>query len=322
MPGALITGATGFVGSHLVDRLLACGWRVRCTVRRTSDVTWLSGKSIEPVEGDLREGAGLVRAMAGVDVVFHLAGVLSAPTLPMYRAGNWRVARNVVEAAVGAGVRRLVHVSTLAAAGPSRDGRPVDEETPCAPISKYGLSKLEGEREVWKHRAEIGVTVIRPPAVYGPRDRGLRDLFRILAAGVQPVLGGPKFVSIIHVDDLVRGIVDAAEHPKAVGEVFFVANERAHSFSELMGWIAGAAGRAPVRLYVHDEVLRFFGSVAESLPLGRGSVFTRDKALEMTQARWVCSAQKARRLLGWRARVPIEEGLRATMAWYRGAGWI
>ncbi len=288
---ALVTGATGFVGSHVVDALLARGHRVRCTVRRTSDLAWLAGKPHEAVEGDLRDGRALDRAMEGVDAVYHVAGVLSAASLAKYRAGNWQATKHVCDAAVRARVRRLVQVSSLAATGPSNGRPPVDEETPCAPISMYGRTKLDGEREAWRHRDAIEVAAVRPPAVYGPRDRGLLDMFKLLGSGVRPAIGGPKRLSIVHVEDLARGIVEVGEHPRAAGEVFFLCNERTHSFDELMGFILAGLGRGAVRVPVPDRVVRLLGRVAEkALPLlGKGGLFSHDKAVEMTQRAWTCS---------------------------------
>lgn len=321
---ALLTGATGFVGSHLLDQLLSRKYHVRCTVRATSSRAWLKGKSIEPVEVDLRTGRGLERAMDGVRVVFHVAGVLRAPSIKEFRAGNWEASKRVVEAAVAARAQRIVHVSSLAVAGPSPDGSPVDETTPCAPISLYGKTKLEGEREVWKHRREIGVTIVRPPVVYGPRDRGLYDLYKVLAAGVWPIFSGSKYVSIVHVEDLVWGLIEAAEDPRAAGEIFFLSNPRPYAYAELMGLMLAALERRALRVPVPDRLVRLLGKVADAvLPwVGMDGMFTSDKALEMTQKYWVCSAIKAKRVFDWEARIPIERGLVQTLAWYRAEKWL
>jgi nucleoside-diphosphate-sugar epimerase len=321
---ALVTGATGFVGSHLADLLLARGDRVRVTVRRTSTLEWLEGKPVERVECDLREGAGLDRACEGVDVVFHVAGVVNARDEAAYRAGNWLATKRMAEAAVAAKVRRFVHVSSLAAAGPSPDGRPVTEEMECRPVSAYGRSKLEGEGEALRHRGECEVVVIRPPVVYGPRDHGLVEMYQVLRAGVKPSFGGDKYVSIVHVADLARGIALAGGHARAAGEVFHLSNEAFHSQSDVMDFILAGLERRAVRVPIPDRLVRFFGGVAEDAArmLGRHSMFNRDKAREMTQNAWVCSPAKAERLLGWRAEVEIEQGLRETLAWYRGRGIV
>lgn len=293
---ALVTGATGFVGSHLVDHLLGRGWRVSATVRSTSNLRWLPPR-VERIEADLRKPVTLPEA----DTVFHVAGSIRGD----YRAGNWLATKHVVE---GARCRRFVHVSSLAATGPGV----VDETSPCRPISEYGRTKLEGEREV---RKRPDATIVRPPVVYGSRDTGLLDLYRTLAKGLCPEIGGPKRISMIHVRDLVEGMVAAAETPG----VFFL-SERAYEMSHVMERILELLDRRAIRVRIPDRVVRFLGGVAESV--GISSMFNRDKAAEMTQAAWVCSAEKARRELGWSAKVGLDEGLRETIDWYRSRGLV
>jgi nucleoside-diphosphate-sugar epimerase len=324
MPQALLTGATGFVGSHLLDTLLARGWKVRCTVRATSDRRWVEGKPFEEVAGDLMHGTGLERAMAEVDAVFHVAGAIMAPSLEKFREGNWLASKRMIDAAVSARVKRFVHVSSLAVAGPSPAAEGVDESSACSPISAYGRTKLEGEQAVWARRDAVPVTIVRPPVVYGPRDRGLFELYKVLAAGVRPQIGGPKFVSIVHVDDLVRGIADAAERPEAAGEVFYMANDRSHAYAELMDLMLAGLDRGALRVPVPDRVVRLLGAVAEDVlaVVGKGGMFNRDKAREMTQKYWLCRSTKAKRVLGWEARVSIDAGLRETGAWYKREGWL
>jgi len=314
MPTALVTGASGFVGSHLVDRLLEKGYRVSAALRKASKVRWLEGKPVERVEvdftGDLR--------LPSCDILFHVAGVIRADTYEEYLAGNRDAARRAIE---GARAGRFVHVSTLAVAGP---GEKVDEATACEPISLYGRSKWEGEQEVWKRRDRVPVTVIRPPVVYGPRDFGLRDLYRTIAKGLRPEIGGRKTISLVHVSDLVDGMIRAAEAPEGANEVFYLANREPWAVDGLMDVIQGAIGRSALKVPIPDRVVRFLGAVVEdgARLAGKRSMFGRDKALEMTQKAWVCTAEKAGRLLGWQARVPLEAGMKETVAWYRGEGLL
>jgi nucleoside-diphosphate-sugar epimerase len=320
----LVTGATGFVGSHLVDALLKKGHRVRVTVRKTSKLAWLDGKPMERVEADLRDGRGLEAAMDGVDVAYHVAGVINAPREEDYRAGNWLATKHAIEAAVRAKVRRFVHVSSLAAGGPSKDGTPATEDREPAPVSVYGKTKLEGELEALRHRGEIEVAAARPPVVYGPRDTGLFDMYKVLTTGVKPQFGDEKFISIIHIDDLVPGLIACGEHPAAAGECFYLANEAWHAQGQVMDFILNALGKKAVGVGIPDRVLRFLGGVAEDTfkLLGKHSMFNRDKALEMTQRAWICSPAKAKQRLGWASQVDIEQGLKATLDWYRAQKWL
>jgi nucleoside-diphosphate-sugar epimerase len=307
MPAALVTGATGFVGSHLVDLLLERGWRVAALVRKSSNLRWLDGKSIEKVD----PGAA---PLPDCDVLFHVAGTIRADTYAEYLSGNRDLAVRVFDAARA---RRFVHVSSLAAAGP---GEGVDESMPCRPLSLYGRSKLEGEAEIWKRRDRIPVTVIRPPVVYGPRDFGLYDLYVTVSKGLRPEIGGPKRISIVHVRDLVEGIVGAAEAPAGANEVFYLSNPETVAISDVMGLVAGALGNRTLRVGIPDRVVRFLGAVVEDAAslVGKRSMFGRDKALEMTQKAWCCTSAKAERLLGWRARTPLGPGLKDAVEWYRG----
>ena len=311
MPAALVTGATGFVGSHLVDHLLEKGWHVADVVRKSSNLRWIEVKTSERIDPDQSP-------LPDCDVLFHVAGSIRADTYADYLAGNRDLAVKVFEAAR---TRRFVHVSSLAVAGP---GEEVDETTPCRPLSLYGRSKKEGEDEVWKRRERIPVTVIRPPVVYGPRDFGLFDLYRTVSKGLRPEIGGPKRISIVHVRDLVQGIVSAAESASGANEVFYLANEGRVEISEVMGIIARVLGNRTLRVGIPDRVVRFLGAVVEDAAslAGKRSMFGRDKALEMTQKAWCCSPAKAGRLLGWKARMPLEQGMAEAVAWYKSNGFL
>jgi nucleoside-diphosphate-sugar epimerase len=311
MRTALVTGATGFVGSHLVDVLLERGWRVAVTVRARSNLRWLEGKAIERVNDG-------TEPLPPCDVLFHVAGVIRADTYSDYLAGNRDLAVRVFETARA---KRFVHVSSLAVAGP---GDRVDETTPCTPISLYGKSKWEGESEVWKRRDRTAVTVIRPPVVYGPRDFGLYDLYRTVAKGLRPEIGGRKVISIIHARDLAEGVVRAGEAAEGANEVFYLANVDAVEVSAVLGIIERALGARTLRVGIPDRVVRFLGAVVEDSArlAGKRSMFGRDKALEMTQKAWCCSPGKAEKLLGWKARIPLEEGMRETANWYKNQGLL
>ena len=172
---------------------------------------------------------------------------------------------------------------------------------------------------MWKRRDRIPVTVVRPPVVYGPRDFGLFDLYRMVARGFRPEIGGRKVISIIHVRDLVDGIVRAGEAPAGAGEIFYLANEAAVEVSAVLGLIERALGKKALRVAIPDRVVRFLGAVVEggSRLAGKRILFGRDKALEMTQKAWVCLPAKAAKVLGWRARIPFPAGLEEAVRWYQ-----
>jgi nucleoside-diphosphate-sugar epimerase len=311
---ALVTGASGFVGSHLVDCLLERDYQVKILVRRTSNLRWLEGRPVDRVEADI----GGPLSLPFCDVVFHVAGVIRAGSWEGFLEGNRDLSRRVFE---GAHAARFVHVSSLAVAGP---GEGLDETVPCAPISLYGKSKWEGEQEVWRRRDRIPVTVIRPPVVYGPRDMGILDLYRVVRWGLSPRIGKGMVLSIVHVRDLVEGIALAAESPAAANEVFYMGHSRSETMAGILESIARAMRRRPFRVPVPDRVVRFLGGVTEDAArfLGRSPMFGRDKAAEMTQRAWSCSSAKARRILGWEASIPLDRGMVETMEWYRAHGLL
>lgn len=312
---ALVTGGTGFVGSHLVDELLARGWSVRCTVRSTSRLRWLEGKGVEAVKADLLDPAALPAAADGVDVVFHVAGVIKGETLADYRKGNVDATRNLLEATTK--VKRFVYVSSITACGPSPDGEPLTEDKPCAPVSLYGRSKAEAE-ELVKSRRATGLTIVRPPVVYGPRDEGMLDLYRTLARGMRPEIGGPKYTSLVHVRDLARGMI-LAGGDKGIGRTFFLSNREPVSFTELADLILKGMEKRAVPVPIPDRVVRFLGDLADGYSkwTGNGGLFSRDKAVEMTQKYWTCSPELAKRTLGWEATIDPAAGFKETLAWYR-----
>nr|NIP80739.1 NAD-dependent epimerase/dehydratase family protein [Gemmatimonadota bacterium]NIQ55904.1 NAD-dependent epimerase/dehydratase family protein [Gemmatimonadota bacterium]NIU79040.1 NAD-dependent epimerase/dehydratase family protein [Gammaproteobacteria bacterium]NIX45654.1 NAD-dependent epimerase/dehydratase family protein [Gemmatimonadota bacterium]NIY09955.1 NAD-dependent epimerase/dehydratase family protein [Gemmatimonadota bacterium] len=210
MAEILITGATGFVGSHLVEALARRGEGARALVRRTSDVSLLARYGIEPVVGDIDDFDSLRTALGDADTVLHLAAATRALDDDTFFRVNARGTRRLVDAMVAdGGGRRLVYLSSLAAVGPS-GGRPVRPDDEPRPLTAYGRSKLEGEREV-RDRTGLEGVVLRPPAVYGPRDRDLLTFFRLARRGVLPTVGPPgREVQLIHAADLASALLAAA----------------------------------------------------------------------------------------------------------------
>jgi nucleoside-diphosphate-sugar epimerase len=319
----VVTGATGFVGSHLVDALLAGGARVRCLVRATSRTDRLpAGVDLAPVSLD--DEQALRAAVAGAEVVFHVAGLIKALHADEYVRANVVGTRNLALACASAAPapRRRVLVSSQAAAGPAMPSRPADERDPPRPVSAYGHSKLAAERAALASAGPVEVAIARPSTVYGPRDRALRPLFRLVSLGVAPRLSVDPAVSLLYVDDLVRLLLALAEHPAAAGRTYFAAGP-ALRLSEIVALIGDGFGRRPRSIPVPDVALVAAGLAADGLSrlTGQARPFGRRKALEMLHGGWVCSPERAARELGFRALVGHADGFRATAAWYRRRGW-
>ncbi|MGH7719717.1 MAG: NAD-dependent epimerase/dehydratase family protein [Gemmatimonadaceae bacterium] len=319
---AFVTGGTGFVGSHLVESLLGAGWRVRCLVRHTSDRSWLPERRAEEVRGSLLDAGALEKGLDGVDTVFHLAGLTSARYPHEYATvnveGTWRLVAAVRARAPAA---TFLFCSTLAAAGPAPPGGAVIEADPPRPIGPYGTSKLEAERVV----AASGLrhVIVRPPTVYGPRDRDVLAMFRLAWLGLAPRLGPPaQRLSMVYVTDLVEGIRLAAQRA-APGSLYYLSGAT-HSWREVVQALSRLFDRRVRELGIPGPLARVAatGSRAIARVSGAKPLLTPERIMDMLQSSWACDDSRARAELGYSPRVTLEEGLRTTAAWYRTHGWL
>jgi nucleoside-diphosphate-sugar epimerase len=313
----LVTGGAGFIGSHLLEKLTASNRAVRCLARPRPGRSFPAG--VEVVAGDLVTGQGIDDALRGVDTVFHLAGVTKALRTEEYYAGNAKATENLAAAIRGRDIR-LVHVSSLAAIGPSRDGKPVSEDAEPRPLSHYGRSKLEAERIVRRLAPEA--VIVRPPVVYGPRDTDVFQLLKSISKGwVLDIAGAERWFSAIYVCDLVDGLIAAAG---ARGRTYFVAHPKPLSWTDFGATAAAILGRTPRVLRVPVPVAQVFGYGAEvwSRLTGKPGIISREKIREAQCEYWTCDTRRASEELGFEARTAVAEGLRETLAWYRQAGWL
>lgn len=317
---ALVTGANGFIGSHLCELLAREGHSVRGLVRRTSDLAWLSGVPVELVCGDIREPETLAAAVAGMDWVFHTAAVLRPRRMGDFDRVNCAGTRALAQAAADARVKRFVLFSSAAAGGPAvSPERPMDERTTAAPVSLYGKAKLRAEQALLELRGRLGSVILRFPAVYGPRDRDVLKMLRSISRGFLPVLGGT--FSVVHVADAARAALLAAERPVESGAVYYITDGGCHDYAEMARVAERLLGRKPLRVRVPRWLLHTAGWASENLTR-HGSVFNRDKALELSQECWVCSSEKARAELGFEPAHDLERGMDETFRWYREVKWL
>jgi len=325
-----ITGASGFVGSNLVDRLNQDGIVPFCLMRKTSSAANLSGAKYQAVEGDLSDPEKLKALMQDTDVIFHVAGAVTALNKEGFYRANVLGTKNLLEASRSAKkLKRFVLVSSLAAAGPSSPDQPKSESDIPAPVSDYGWSKLEGEKVALGFKEELPLTVVRPPAVYGPRDRGILTFFQIVNKGLLPELGWNstqiRKYSFIHVEDLVEGIYLAGkkiEFPS--GEIFFLSGSGEFQWGEAMALIAKGLGKKIIRLPLPFAALRVAAHACSGISrlTGNPLPFSSDKIKEIEAPSWTCSAEKARKLMDFQAKWSLEEGLSATAKWYRANQYL
>lgn len=317
----LVTGGTGFIGSHLLARLSREAAPVRCLVRPKRGRAAMPD-FVETVEGDLASGEGLDRALDGVDAVIHLAGVTKALRAADYYQGNAEATRKLAEAARGRSLR-FVHVSSLAAIGPSEGATPIAEDAPPRPLTNYGKSKLEAERIV---RAILpGTVIVRPPVVYGPRDTDVFQLLKSIANGlVVEIAGGDRWFSAIYADDLAEGLLAAVRTPGVEGRDYFLTHPKPASWGELAEAAASVMGRKPRVVRVPVPLAYAAGWCAEmwSRASGTPGIISREKIDEARCAAWICDSRRASAELGFTASTALAEGMAKTLAWYREAGWL
>lgn len=327
MQHVLVTGANGFIGSHLVETLLERGVKVRCLVRNSSNLRWIESLPVETVTGDLRYPENLKAAVTGVDTVFHLAGKVKSPSEEGFYKANVLGTVNLLKAVTqyAPGLNRFVLVSSQAAVGPNRHARPSREDDPCYPLTPYGASKLAAEEAALAFGAQIPLTIVRPAVVGGPRDVDLFESFKIVNRGYKILFGWrPRFGSFIDVSDLVQGLMLAAEHPAAVNETYFLSAEDEVRLGRLQEAIASALDARTLTLRLPFWLLYLVGVGNDLLHRisGRESLVSVNKVREFHQTHWTCDGDKARRELGLQCKVDLQEAMDKAAAWYRSEGWI
>ncbi len=324
---ALITGASGFVGSHLARELVAAGWEVRALLRPTSNRAPIAGLPLEIVLGDLEDEPALERAAAGVDLVFHVAGRTRARSAAEYdrvnAAGTRRLCSTVLR--IAPSLKRLVYLSSLAAAGPAPGPEPLRENAPPRPADDYGRSKYRGELAVRETLGHIPATILRPPGVYGPGDRNFLPLYRTAQRWrFVPAVGGrKKRFSLIYVKDLVRGIRTAALSEQTAGKTYFLTGGD-YTPEDVAAALSAALGIPLRTLVIPAPAARALGECGELLwkLTGRSQIVSRRKIRDLLHPWWICDGRAAARDFGFIPEFDLTAGLRETVAWCRSNGLL
>jgi nucleoside-diphosphate-sugar epimerase len=324
---ALVTGGTGFIGSHLVERLLQRGSQVRCLLRETSDSSWLKGLPIEVTFGDCNDKTSLKEAVKGVDQVFHLAGITKAIHEKTYFEANAYGTDNLIHACLenNPHLQRFIYLSSQAAAGPCRNGDKKRESDQCDPVSAYGRSKRMGEELALAHAHEIPLLILRPCAVYGPRERDIYTLFKLLSKRIKLCLSGEdQHLSLCYVEDIIQAILLSAESHEPSGEIFFLSDGQDYKLEEISDTLIRVMGVTAYCIHVPKWVMMGITSSSEyfSRLSGKPSLLNKGKVEEMVQKNWVCDITKARTALGFEPRISLAQGAKLTFEWYKKENWL
>jgi dihydroflavonol-4-reductase len=326
-PIAVVTGANGFVGSHLVDVLIGKGFEVRCIVRESSNLRWLESKNVEIIKCGLFNKADLSKALTDAEYVFHVAGVVKAKTEDGYFKGNVDTTRTLLEAALENknSIKRFLVLSSQTVTGPSLNGKPVTEETECKPITTYGRSKYKQEKLALSYNDKLPVTICRAPAVYGERDTEIFIYFQNFAKGITTTIGfDKKVLSLIHAVDLAEGLYKAAVSENTAGKVYFISSEKFYSWVEVNAVTSKVLNKKVIKIPVPHFVVYTIAAIAQffSMFSSKAATLNLEKARDLVQHAWICDTQKAMREFGYKQNISIEEGIKRTVDWYKEMNWI
>jgi nucleoside-diphosphate-sugar epimerase len=326
-PIAVVTGANGFVGSHLVDLLLDKGYKVRCITRKSSNLKWLSGKDVEIFDCGLFDKDGLKRAFKDAEYIYHVAGVVKSKTPDGYFMGNVETTRAILDTAleIKDTLKRVLIVSSQTACGPSYGGKHVNEQTEPHPITTYAKSKLEEEKLAKTYMDKLPITICRAPAVYGERDTEVFIFFQTFNRGLMTMVGlKEQQVSLIHADDLVRGFYLAATNPHSACNTYFIGSEKYYTWNEIGQITAKVLNKRPIKVKVPHPIVYTIAAIAQffSMFSSKPATLNLEKARDLVQEYWTCDTSKAVRELGYHQEISAEEGIRKTCEWYKKMKWL
>lgn len=323
-----LTGASGFVGSHVLDSLLDADHEVSILLRRTSHTRFISRHlaQVSVSYGSLGDPEVLKTAMTGCEAVVHCAGLIKALDASEFFRVNQSGTRRVVLAANASreSVRHLIYISSLAVSGPGVPGRPAEEDTQPRPVTVYGESKRLGEIEI-RQGSRVPWTILRPAAVYGPRDEEFLPVFQNIKRRFMPLLSGAeRCLNMIYGPDVAAAVLCSLAADQAAGKTYHLAGQPPCTDEEFMEEIAAQLQVRPVRLRIPRTGLYLAAAIQEILSRATGQphMLSRQKLPELLASGWVCSTEKISKDLGFTAPTSLREGVSRTLEWYRREGWL
>jgi nucleoside-diphosphate-sugar epimerase len=324
---AVVTGANGFVGSHLVDYLLTKNFEVRCIVRKSSNLQWLKEKEVKIFDCGLFDKEGLREAFKDVNYIFHVAGVVKAKDEAGYFQGNVESTKVLLDVAseFKDKIKKFVVVSSQTVSGPALNGKPVTEDMKPNPLTTYARSKLKQEQIALSYKNIFPVTICRAPAIYGERDTEIFIYFQVFNRGLTTMIGfDKKELSLLHVADLAEGLYLAAISEKANGEIYFISSEKFYTWDEVGAITSKVLNKKAFRIRIPHFIVFIIAAIAQFFAVfsSKPATLNIEKAKDLTQRYWICDPSKAIRELGFKQKVSIEEGIKRTCDWYKKMKWI
>ncbi len=322
---ALVTGATGFIGGHLVEALIARRDEAFVLIRPGSRGTGLLPPAAALIRGDYGDPDSLAKAVSGMDVVFHAGGLITSLDEAAYEAANVRPTRALLSACAASApaLKRFVYVSSISATGPSPAGGTLDESAPLRPVSGYGRSKVAAEEAVRSFSGRVPWTILRPPNVLGPRQKELFSSISLIGKRIKPLMGDRRpRTSIASVWDVVRALLLLADHPAAVGRTYFVTSGRPYAWREITDAVAAELGVRRVYLPVPYPAQKAVGAVSELAARirGREPLLTREAVDAAWKYSWIYDDSRIRNELGFVPEYDLAGAIRRTVAWYAERG--
>ncbi|RKY86090.1 hypothetical protein DRQ09_06505 [candidate division KSB1 bacterium] len=327
MKKAFVTGGTGFIGGHLIESLLKKGYKVSCLVRKNSNKSMIENMNVEVIEGDLNEKELLKERLGEFEYVFHFAGLTKAKKKEEFFKVNLDGTKNLIESIIEKKIslKRFLYCSSMAAGGPSGEFKRKKEEDDSTPVSDYGISKLYTEEYLKKFYSYLPITIIRPPAVYGPRDKDFLLMFKLVKSGIKPILGThKKYYNIVYIKDLVRGSILAAEDEGSVSEIYYIADPNIYTWQDFVNEVAGFFHIKTLEVKIPDSFLDAIAFFSENISRlnAKSSVISVQKVKELKQKYWLCDTTKAEKKLGFSPEYSLKDGIEETAQWYIDNGWL
>jgi dihydroflavonol-4-reductase len=281
---------------------------------------------VDIVVGDLLDPASISNICEDIDYIIHVAGTTKAKHKADFYTGTVTATQNLLEAAArSSNLKKFCFISSLTAAGPSPDNLPLTESAPCRPITTYGKSKLAAENLCARYADRLPIVILRPPAVFGPGDPDILEIYKLVYRGLHPVIGSPeKTISLIYAPELAKAIVCATIDDRTAGQTYFVSDQTVYVFSSLIDYLANVANKQTIPLRIPAGVVYSLAGIVQFFSLfgNKPAILNIEKARDILQKHWVCNPQKIKDHIGFETSVPVYEGIKQTFAWYNENGWL